>query len=218
MHISTGGLTVKGILFFVWYVLWPLIPVFLYIQSSGTELNRYALSVFLGIYAFVWLCNQFILAAKPKLLSSILGAKGLLDLHSIMPVVIIILAALHRILKAAYGFSLETAQARLGGLAWWLYALIIVFTLLFMANTKLMHIGLLKRLKDFVYEETGLTYKRARVFHNLTVLGALIILTHMGLASSSQIAVNPLGVAFLLIWMLISLGLYIRYRLRGRNP
>ncbi|MEW6564168.1 MAG: hypothetical protein AB1404_01550 [Spirochaetota bacterium] len=207
----------KRILFYVWYVLWPLIPVFLYIQSSGTEWNQYSLSVVLGIYAFIWLCNQFILAAKPKLLSPILGAKGILNLHSIMPVVIIILAALHRIMKAAYGFSLETAQARLGGLAWWLYALIIVFTLLFMANTKLMHIGLLKRLKDFVYAKTGLTYKRARVFHNFTVLGAFIILVHMGLASSSQITMNPLGTAFLLIWMLFSLALYLRYRLRGRN-
>ncbi len=207
----------KRALFMLWYILWPLIPVYLYLRTTGTEINQYALSVILGVYAFVWLSNQFILAAKPKFLVEILGTKGLLNLHSTMPIVIVGLAGLHRILKVSYGFSLETIQARFGGFSWWLYACIILFTLLVMANTKLMHISVLKNFKDFIYRKTGLTYKRARLLHNFAVLGALTLSIHMPMASSSDFSYNPWGSSFLMLWMLVSLILYVRYRLRGRT-
>lgn len=207
----------KRILFVLFYLLVPLIPLYFYVQFIGSELNQYTLSVVLGLYSFVWLCNQFILAARPKLLVRIFGTKDLAVLHSVMPLVIIILAALHRMLKISYGFSPETPQARLGAFAWWLYAFVIVFTLLLMANTILMKVSPLKRFKDFVYAKTGLTYKVARLFHNITLLGAFALLAHLALASSSQFSHNPWGTGFLILWLLFSLVLYVRYRLLGRK-
>ncbi|WP_304224319.1 hypothetical protein [Gracilinema caldarium] len=203
--------------FLFWYILWPLIPLLFYLQSLESELNQYTLSVVLGLYSFIWLCNQFILAARPKLLVRIFGTKVLTVLHSVMPLVIIILTALHRMLKISYGFSPDTVQARLGAFAWWLYALVIIFTLFLMANTILMKVSPFKRFKDFVYAKTGLTYKRARLFHNITLIGAFALFAHISLASSSQFSHNPWGTGFLILWMLFSLVLYVRYRLRGRK-
>jgi predicted ferric reductase len=207
----------KRTLFYIWYIVWPLIPLYFYLNSLGFEFNQYTVSVALGVFAFVWLSNQFLLAAKPALLTSILGTKGLLSLHSTMPVIILVMAGLHRILKVAYGFNPDSFQAVFGGFAWWLYAIVIVCTLLLMANTKLMKVPFIKAFKDLVYAKTFLNYKRARLLHNITVLGAFALLVHMALASSSQFSQNPWGLSFLLLWMLFSLALYLRYRLRGRT-
>uniref|UniRef100_A0A7C3IF81 Uncharacterized protein n=1 Tax=Gracilinema caldarium TaxID=215591 RepID=A0A7C3IF81_9SPIR len=207
----------KRTLFYIWYILWPLIPLYFYLAGSGLALNQYTLSVALGVFAFVWLSNQFILAAKPAFLTSILGTKGLLSLHSTMPVIIIVMAGLHRILKVAYGFNPDSFQAFFGGFAWWLYAMVIIFTLFFMANTNLMKVSFIKRFKELVYAKTFINYKRARLFHNITVLGAFVLMIHMALASSSQFSQNPWGLSFLILWMLFSLALYLRYRLRGRT-
>jgi len=133
-----------------------------------------------------------------------------------MPVIIIVMAGLHRILKVIYGFNHDSLQDVFGGFAWWLYAIVIVYLLL-MANTKLMKVSFIKAFKDLVYAKTFLNYKRARLLHNITVLGAFALLVHMALASSSQFSQNPWGLSFLILWMLFSLALYLRYRLRGRT-
>lgn len=207
----------ERILFFVWYMLWPLIPLYFYLSSSALEFNVYSLSVVLGVFSFVWLSNQFILAAKPGLIVHMLGTKGLMNLHSFMPIIILVMAGFHRVLKIAYGFNPNSGQAVLGALAWWLYGIIIVLTLLLMAHTNLMKVPFLKAFREWVYAKTGLTYKRARLFHNVTILGSFVLMVHMALATSSQLSQNPWGSGFLLLWMLISLALYLRYRLRGRT-
>lgn len=207
----------KKIVVFFLYALWPVLPAYFYIRLSGTGIGQYTLSMVLGIFSYVWLGNQFMLAARPNLLVRVLGLKTLIGIHSVMPPFILVLAGLHRILKVSYGFNPESTQARFGGFAWWLYAALIVFTLLFMANTNLMKFSGLKKLRAAVYKKTGLTYQRSRLLHNLTVLGILALAVHIAMASSSQLSHNPWGFGLLQLWMLLSVGLYIRYRLRGRK-
>lgn len=207
----------KKAFFFIGYFFLPLIPVFFYVSSIGSPFNSYVLSVILGIYAFVMICNQFLLASKPSFAVKALGMKGLVSFHSTMPVCIVIVALAHKLLKESNGYSDDSFQATFGAVAWWMFAVVIVFTVLFMANTFWLKIDLLKKLKTFIYDKTGLNYKRSRVLHNVTVIAGIIILIHVFLATSSNYTVNLTGIAVMACWMIFSLFVYFVYRLKGRK-
>ena len=207
----------KKFFFFVCYFFLPLIPIFLYLTSIGSPFNSYVLSVILGIFAFIMICNQFLLATKPSFAVKSLGMKGLVLFHSTMPVCIVIVALAHKLLKESNGYSEESFQATFGSVAWWIFAVVIVFTVLFMANTFWLKLDMLKKLKTFVYEKTGLNYKSSRVLHNVTVIAGVVILIHVFLATSSSYTVNFAGIAVMACWMIFSLVLYLVYRLKGRK-
>ncbi len=205
----------KKALFLAGYFLFPLVPVFLYVRSTGWGADSYTLSVVLGVYAFTLFGGQFFLASRPRIAVDALGLKGLLALHGTVPAIAIVLAVAHRFLKVANGFSPESLQAGLGGLSLALFAFAVVFAVLLMANTFWLKIGFLKSFKAWITRKTGLTYKGARLVH-ITVLAGIVLLVHVFLASSSHWSANPAGIGLLAIWMLFSLGSYARYRLKGR--
>jgi len=206
----------KKALFYAAYCLAPAIPAALYVRSLGNGFSSYTVSVILGVFAFSFIAGQFLLASRPGWATRALGTKGLLAFHGIMAVVAIALAALHKILKEANGFSDEAFQARFGAIGWWIFAVVIVLAALVMANTFLQKFEPLKRLKAWVYERTPLNYKRARVLHNLAAVAGALVLVHVLLASTSTLAANPVGVALLAAWMLFCLGAYLTYRIKGR--
>jgi predicted ferric reductase len=207
----------KKVIFIISYFLIPWIPLFFYTHAFSSPWDSYTLSVILGVYAFVMICNQFILAARPPLVLQIFGVRGLLSFHGTMPVLILLFALAHRTLKLLNGFSLDSLQAKLGMTVWLLLALLVVFAAIFMAQTFWLHWALVRRLREWVYRKLGLTYPRSRLFHNLTVLGGLIILVHVWLASTSDFATHGVGIALLTVWMLFSLVYYFGYRLNGRG-
>ncbi|MBL8968874.1 MAG: hypothetical protein JNG85_17860 [Spirochaetaceae bacterium] len=218
----------KKILFFLGYFSTPVVPIVLYQASLGWPGGAYSASVALGVAAFVFLANQFVLASRPRFAVETLGLKALLKFHGTMPVVALALAAAHRVLKIGVspalgdgllgrglGFSEDTLQASFGGAGFWVFAGLVVFTALLMANTFWMKLGALKKAKDWVYAKTGLDYRRARLLHNAAIVGGLVILVHALLASSSAFGANPFGAAWLAVWLLGSLALYARYKLKG---
>jgi len=207
----------KRSLFFIAYAATPSIPAILYLRYSGGGFNAYAVSVALGVTAFILICNQFILASRPAFAVKALGLKGLLAFHGAMPLVILVVAAVHRLLKEAAGFPLESAQAKVGAAAWWVFAAAAAFAILFLASFNLPVMTKLKALRAWAQERYHLGYKLARAFHNVTVAGALTVIIHAMLASSSEFTANPLGAAWLLAWAGLSLGMYARYRIRGRK-
>jgi predicted ferric reductase len=207
----------KKVVFFLAYALTPVIPAFLYLRSLGQGFSSYTLSVVLGITAFTIICDQFILAARPGFAVKAVGAKTLLKMHQIMPVLALVLAGAHKLIKEANGFSDESFQASFGGIAWWTFAAVLVLTVLFMATTFLMKIKPLAGLKAFVQQKLGLGYKRLRVLHNITVAAALVLIVHVILASTSNFSANPVGMAWMIGWLALSLGLYLAYRIRGRK-
>lgn len=205
------------VLFIVLWFLFPALPASLYVQTAGSGLDAYTVSVALGVFAFTLVMGQFLLASRPAWATRALGTKGLLSLHATVPVVIVASAIAHETLKEAAGFSDETAQATLGGIALVTFAAVTVLTVLLMANTFWMKLPVVKKLKEWTYAKTGLTYKLVRALHNVTVLAGAIIIVHMLLASSSSFAANPAGAGILVAWAALSLGSYAVYRVRGRK-
>lgn len=206
----------KRTAFFAMYFLSPVVPIVLYLRSVGTGLDSYSLSVALGITAFVLLCNQFILASRPSLAVAALGARKLVTMHSTVPIFILCIAGTHKVLKELNGFSDNTTQALFGAATWWLFAVVIISAVLFMANTFWFKLAVVKNLRTWVYATFKLTYKGARLLHNMTVLAGILIMVHVLLASSGNFAANPAGIAWMCGWMLLSLAMYVRYRVRGR--
>ncbi|MHB0895922.1 MAG: hypothetical protein ACYC1A_00055 [Spirochaetales bacterium] len=203
-------------MFYLAYFLSPLIPIIVYFLTLGIPFDLYALSVALGIAAFVFICNQFILASRPAWATKALGLKRLTRLHSTMPAVIVALAAIHESIKRLVGLNTESLQADFGAASLAVFIAVIVFTALFMVTTFWMKIDVLKKIRTWVYEKTGLDYKKARFLHNATIVAVPLLLSHVLLASSSRFSANPLGALILGGWMLLSLGSYIRYRINGR--
>lgn len=208
--------TMKKAFFILSYACMPFIPLFFYLRAYGFGIDSYSVSIILGITAFTFICLQFVLASKIPFIVNIFGTKGILVFHSIIPIIIMIIAGIHQSLKELNGFSESTLQARLGSVVWIAFNILIGFALLFMANTFLLRIKFFSGLKKWVYRKSGLTYARARVFHNVTVLAAIGIMVHVMLASTSDFSVNPAGFICMLLYMSVSLGLYFRYRARGR--
>lgn len=203
--------------FLALHFLSPAIPAAVYLIALGAPVGLYSLSVVCGVAAFIYLCNQYLLASRPAFAMKALGAKGLVALHSAMPIVIVALAIAHRFLKAAAGFDTESLQAEFGAAALAIVAAAIVFTVLLMAATPLSAFEPLKRFKAWVYRRAGLDYKKARLIHNITVAAAPLLLAHVLLAGSGSFSINPAGAMLLAGWAAVSLAAYARYRIRGRN-
>jgi len=206
----------KRVAFFVVYFLTPVVPIVLYMRSVGTGIDSYSVSVALGITAFILLCNQFMLASRPAFAVAALGTKKLVAMHSTVPVFIVMLAGVHKVLKELNGFSEDTLQASFGAATWVLFAIVIVSAVLFMANTFWFKLAVVQNFRKWVYATFKLTYKGARLLHNMTVLAAVLIMVHVLLASSGSFAANPAGIAWMCGWMALALVIYARYRMLGR--
>lgn len=207
----------KRILFFVVYFLTPVVPIVLYLRSVGTGIDSYSLSVALGITAFILLCNQFMLASKPAFAVAALGTRRLVTMHGTVPVFILAIAGVHLTLKELNGFPEDTLQARFGAATLVLSAIVIVLAVLLMANTFWFKLAVVQNFRKWVYATFKLTYKGARLLHNMTVLAAILVMVHVLLASSGSFVANPAGVVWMCGWMALALVMYGRYRMLGRT-
>ena len=229
------------VFFYLLFFLSPAVSIIIYLIPSGFSLEYRTISVMLGNAAFIYFANQFILAARPKIILDTIGIKKIQSLHNTMPVIILIIAFIHHSLK--FGILSDNAknallekgasnffyspdnpllmglnynyklQALLGDIVLWALLVIIILTVLLMANTFWLKIKIVKDFRDFVYKTTGLNYKKMRLFHNILVLAGLVIAVHVTLATTANLAVNPAGIALNILWLLTALILYLRYKI-----
>lgn len=207
----------KKALFYLGYLATFVVPLYFYYRSVGSYLDGYTASVLLGVGAFVLICDQFILAARPGFAVRALGQKGLLSLHRTAPAVLILIVAAHFTLKRVSGFGTTSIRALLGIAAFTILLALAAFAAVIMANTVLSRIGFLAAFKKHFTEHTGMTYKKARDLHNALVLVAVLVLIHALLASTADFSINPAGVSWLIFWFILSQGMYAWYRLNGRG-
>lgn len=193
------------------------VPAVLYLLPLGGFTGVYSVSVICGITAFTIFANQFILASRPAFLVAALGQKRLLALHQTLPVVGFAAAFAHRTIKEALGMDTENLQTALGGTALAVFVAAILAAAFLMANTFWMRWGPLKAARTAFQAKTGFSYKRMREIHNITVAAVVVVLAHALLASTSDFAANPAGASWMILWFVLSLGCYVRYRASGRK-
>jgi predicted ferric reductase len=206
----------KRLSFYLVYLVSPAIPSLIFYNSMGWGFDAYTASVLLGVYAFVLLCNQLLLASRPGLAVAALGIKGLLALHASAPVFILGMAIVHRMLKEESGFDMSSTQAMIGAVVLAVFFIASIAAFLLMANVHPPLGTKLRTLRGWIEKTFKLGYKASRSFHTITVLALVALAVHVSLASSASLAGNPMGTTWLGIWFVLSLGMFIRYRLRGR--
>ena len=206
----------KQLSFVLMYLISPVIPSIFFFTSMGGSVDGYTLSGIFGVYAFILLCNQLILASRPKFAVKALGIKGLLALHSIAPMFILSLAIAHRMLKGEYGFDLGSTQATIGVIVLFVLFFASIAAFLLMANVQPPLGTKLRALRAWVEKTFKVGYKTSRAFHGITLLALVTLAVHVSLASSASLSSNLFGMAWLGAWLLVSLAIFIRYRVRGR--
>jgi predicted ferric reductase len=204
--------------FFALYVASLLVPACFYLGSKGWNLSGSGVSAVLGVCAFVLVCNQLILASRPPSIVAALGQKGLRSLHSLVPVIIIVLAVAHRLIKASIGFDVESFQADLGATG-----LFLIIALSLLAFLLIAAIGgkvgeSLKALRSGLSKKPGISYKGSRAVHAALALTVPLLCLHFFLASSADFSRNPIGALWLAVYALFSLYLFVKYRISGRAP
>lgn len=203
--------------FLVLWFCFPLFPAYLYFSSTGSQADVYGLSILLGVYSFTLLAGQMFLITRPLWIQKILSVKGIISLHSFVPVIVLVLSLIHRFLKEASGFSMETKQAFIGLFSWFFLLLVIIMAVLLLANTFITKNKVIKRIRDSMYSAFKLTYGKVRISHNLTVILTAALCVHVLFSSLSDVSFNPAGFMVLTLWTCFCFGSYLVYRVRGRK-
>ena len=220
--------------FYALFFASPAVAIAIYAIRLRSFANVYFLSVALGLAAYTYLCNQFILAARPRFLVEGVGAKRLQILHVSMPCLILVLAALHRVLKLGLGlqqvpdgqpmpsgflasfvdaldhglgFREGTMMANLGSAAWWLLLAFSVLAAILFSKTFFLRLAVVRKVRELAVSH-GLGEEKARRGHATIALAALASLVHMLLSSSSALSSNGAGAIWLLAYLVGCLAFY----------
>jgi len=227
-------------LFYALFFASPALAIAIYAIRLRSFANVYFLSVALGLAAYTYLCNQFILAARPRFLAEGGGAKRLQILHVSMPCLILVLAALHRVLKLGLrlqsvsdgqpmpsgflaslldalkhglGFKEGTVMVNLGAAAWWLLLVFSVLAAILFSKTFFLRFSVVRKIRELAVSH-GLGEEKARRGHATIALAALASLVHMLLASSSALSSNGVGAGWLLAYLVGCAAFYAITTLR----
>jgi predicted ferric reductase len=195
---------------FLVYTLVPIVPALLS-GSLPPLVDRYELSRVVGIFAFVYLANQLLLAARLRFLDRLFGHDRLLRFHGAMAAVGVLLGVAHRILKDPFLYPGEQLVHRLIGLvALVLFAAVVFVTATLMAATGATRSPAIRRVRSTLRERFGVQYQHLRAVHNGTVVLLAILAVHVLTASS--MAVYPAAFAFVVADVLVAVGVYIAHR------
>lgn len=218
--------------FYAGFFASPAVAIAIYAIRLHSFADVYFLSVALGLAAYTYLCNQFILAARPGFFLHSIGAKKLQVLHVSMPVLVLVLAALHRLLKlgldagqggqpipaafpAAFiaalghglGFRTGTTVAGFGRAAWWLLLVLAILSSLLFAKTFFLRFAPVRKLRNAAIAH-GFGEEKLRRGHAVMALAGLALLVHVLMSSSSAFSSNLAGVVWLLGYLAACVTFY----------
>jgi predicted ferric reductase len=203
----------RGVRFF-WlavFFLSPLVPIAMYFHRQWwTFFHSWSYAMVAGIFAFGWINNQFILAARIKYFDRIFGLDRIMRFHGNMGIIIALLIVAHAALKSLYIFE-RNLQIILGVLATQIFMAVIVVSVLFFSSTFLMRLQPLRRLRQFSARKLRLQYQHLRLFHNLSVVAAALVAGHVVLASSTAETLSRQIV--MAGWFGVALVMYVDHKI-----
>ncbi|MDA3947709.1 MAG: hypothetical protein PF508_00655 [Spirochaeta sp.] len=188
------------------YLLSPLIPLSLYLAGFWSNLlESWALSMAVGVFAYVWYLNQFIIAARPAYWEQLYGVARMYRFHGYMAIAATVMALTHVVIKSVI-FPAVTVQQLFGIAAITLFVIVILATLVFMVESRVARIRPVRWLRTYAAERWRWQYHHLRRFHNLVVIAAFLVLAHVLIAFSTQEDIWRSGV--MVLWFVVALGMY----------
>ena len=199
----------QRLLWLALYFLIPTIPIGLIFSSPLAQLDDslYRLSVVSGALAFVWLVNQLVLSARPKFIEQHFGMDRLYRFHAVMAGISVTLVIVHRQAKLALtGFTPTYAFP-----AALLFILAVLFAVIFLIDSPLRRLAVVRSLVKYSREKLGLTFNRVVLFHNITVVASVLMALHV-IATSTALVYFPVRIFY---WAYLTLGavFYIYHKL-----
>ena len=203
------------------YVLSPLIPLSLYLAGLWSNLlEGWALSMAVGVFAYVWYLNQFIIAARPAYWEQLYGLDRMYRFHGYMAIAATVMATVHIVIKRNT-FPSITVQQSFGIAAITVFVIVILATVVFMVQSHVARLRPVRRLRNYAAERWRWQYHHLRRFHNLVVIAAFLVLAHVLIAFSTREAIWRSAV--MTLWFVVALGMYGRRKIvvparRGATP
>jgi len=186
----------KKAIFFILYFLSPILPIAaIYLSNPGYYGGAGLIPMVLGAAAFTWLNAQLIISARPKLIESTFGLDRIFRFHSLMPVIAIAAAFVHKIVK---GDSFEESlKTQLGDAAIVIFIVVSVLALVFMIDTIVQWIKPLGIVRQYVVKLFVGKYNIQKLLHNAVVAAVILVFLHVMLSySAKNIFVKTVYIAY----------------------
>ncbi len=144
-----------------------------------------------GIYSFVWMCFNVIIMTKHKIIETNFKLDWLLDFHSWIAAIALILGSLHYPL-VRIGVEFENIQIRSGTLGWTSLVIVMILAIIFMSN-KLVRLNIVRKLRMSAFKRR-FRYKINKILHNIPIVGLALIFFHALLSFTSSSSLFMLGI------------------------
>lgn len=199
----------KKLLFFILYFLSPVLPIAaIYLSNPGYYSTAAGLvPMLLGTTAFTWLNAQLVISARPKLLESAFGLDRIFRFHSLMPLIAIAAAFVHKLLReSVFGESFKT---QLGDAAIVIFIVVSVLGLVFLIDTLIRNIKPLKVVRDFLNKLYIGKYNIQKLMHNLVVVAVVLVFIHVMLSYSAK---NTFVKSVYIAYFAIAMAFYLYHK------
>ncbi len=194
-------------------ILYFTSPAILTTAIYSTNTTRYGqLNIFipmmLGAAAYTWLCIEFVLIARVKMMEKSIGQDRFYKFHGIMALVSVVLAFIHKILQGnMMGESLKTT---LGDISIYIFIAITVLSFVFMAEMLVLKVNPLMKMRRFAQKLKVFSYKYQRLLHNLTTIAITLLLAHVLLTTTSRVSL--LVRVIYIVYFIVAISAYIYFK------
>lgn len=202
----------KKVLFLTAYFLAPVLLIAaIYSSNPGYYGFSGFVPMVLGAVAYTLLNAQLILGARPKWAERSFGLDRFYRFHSLMAMIAIALAFLHKLLEGRI-FS-ESFQTRLGDMAIILFITAAVLALVFMADTLSRLFPPLRQVRLFFIRLKIGKYNVQIFLHHVNVAAVVLIFVHVMLTYSAH---DPLVAALYILYFGTAMGFYLYHKVIRR--
>jgi len=205
----TGEISsMKKAFFFLLYFLSPVLPIAaIYLSNPGYYGASGLVPMILGAAAFTWLNAQLIISARPKLIESAFGLDRIFRFHSLMPVIAIVAAFVHKLLKEdTFEESLKT---QLGDAAIIIFIIASVLGLVFLIDSLVNKIKPLMYARVFAKKAIVGKYNIQKLLHNITVAAVILVFIHVMLSYSAK---NLFVKSVYIAYFAAAMGFYLYHK------
>lgn len=197
----------RAVLIALYFLAPVLLIVAIYASNPGYYGTSGLLPMVLGAVAYTWLNAQLILSARPKWAERSFGLDRFYRFHSLMAVVAILIAFIHKLLMGR--IFPDSLQTKLGDFALFLFIALSALALVFMIDTLTRIVKPLKFLRNFFVRLQVGKYHIQLLLHNLMPLAVVLIFIHVMLSFSA----NNLFVRLLyILYFGLSAGFYLWHK------
>lgn len=169
------------------------------------------LPMILGSVAYTWLNAQLIISARPKFIESAFGLDRVFRFHSVVPVIAIVAAFVHKQLKD--DMFEDAFKVQVGDVALVIFIAASALALIFLIDTVVHIIKPMKYVTAFADKIFVGKYNIQKILHNLTVVAVILIFIHVMLSYSAQ---NLLVKVVYILYFAVAMGFYLYHKVIRR--